>query len=83
MPIMQAAQFGISSVSWSLFERHQEQALKNHSQTLERLAERGGLSCCEALAIIENRRWKRMDPKAAADQLISLNAHVINERGGS
>ncbi len=32
-------------------------AQKNHNQSLERLAERGGLSCEEALAIAERRQW--------------------------
>ncbi len=36
------------------------QALKNHNQTLERLAERGGLSLCEAAAIAEKRSWRAM-----------------------
>ena len=42
---------------WAVIAPHAEQALKNHSQSLERLAERGGLSCCEAAAILEDRRW--------------------------
>lgn len=35
----------------------EKQAKINHGQTLERLAERGGLSACEALAIAEKRKW--------------------------
>lgn len=38
-----------------LFKPHARQASLNHGQTLERLAERGGLSWAEALAIIEDR----------------------------
>jgi hypothetical protein len=36
-----------------LFKPHQRQALHNHGQTLERLAQLGGLSWAEALAILE------------------------------
>lgn len=38
------------SVPWHLVEPHRKQAEKNHSQTLERLAERGGLSWAELFA---------------------------------
>lgn len=40
---------------FELFKPHERQALHNHGQTLERLAELGGLSWAEALAIIEDR----------------------------
>lgn len=33
-----------ASVPWAYAERFREQAQRNHGQTLERLAERGGLS---------------------------------------
>lgn len=36
------------------------QAMENHGQTLERLAERGGLSLDEAAALAEGRRWRHM-----------------------
>lgn len=36
------------------------QAMENHGQTLERLAERGGLSLDEAAAVAERRRWRKM-----------------------
>lgn len=49
------------SIPWGLIAPHEEQALKNHGQTLERLAQRHGLSFCEAVAIIEDRPWRRMD----------------------
>jgi hypothetical protein len=37
---------------------NEQQALINHGQSLGRIAERGGLSPCEALAIINRRRWR-------------------------
>ena len=47
-------------VSWSDIAKHENQARKNHEQTLERLAERGGLSPCEAVAVFEDRWWSAM-----------------------
>lgn len=49
------------SIPWELIAPHEKQAIKNHGQTLERLAERHGLSFCEAVAIIEDRPWKHMN----------------------
>lgn len=41
------------------------QAMENHGQTLERLAERGGLSLDEAAAVAERRRWQKMTAEEA------------------
>jgi hypothetical protein len=35
---------------------HEDQAQRNHGQSLERLAERGGLGVCEMLFILDNKR---------------------------
>jgi hypothetical protein len=48
-------------------------AYQNHSQTLERLARRGGLSPCEAAAVIERRQWRRM-PDAEAVEFVKRYA---------
>lgn len=40
---------------------NEEWAQRNHSQSLTRLAQRGGLSPCEAAAIMQRRPWHRMD----------------------
>jgi hypothetical protein len=50
---------GGPKVPWSLIEPYDEQARKNHSQTLKRLAERGGLSMCEAMAIMSNASYDK------------------------
>ena len=39
-------------VSFDLVKRHEAQAMKNHSQSVERLAERGGLSWLELLLVL-------------------------------
>lgn len=61
-------------IPWHIIAGHESQCQKNHYQTLERIAQRGGFSPAEALAVIENRPWHRMDPQAAVDRLNELVA---------
>jgi hypothetical protein len=61
-----------SAIPWSVIAPFERQAMFNHDQTLERLSERGGLSTCEAIAIIEGRKWKPMDLKTATERLNEL-----------
>jgi hypothetical protein len=44
------------SVPWDLVAPHEARAWKNHWQTLERLAERGGLSPHELVAVLRDER---------------------------
>ena len=53
---------GFTDIPWDLIASHEARAIRNHDQSLQRLAERGGLSPDEALAVIEDRPWHRMDP---------------------
>ena len=41
-------------VPWSLVEPHEAQARANHGQTLERLAQRGGLDPVELYLVLHN-----------------------------
>lgn len=50
----------LRSIPWALIAPHNEQAERNHSQSLRRLAERGGLSPAEAVAVIEGRPWTEL-----------------------
>lgn len=47
-----------SSVPWGLLDPHEHQARLNHSQSLKRLAERGGLAPDEMVAILTGRPWR-------------------------
>ena len=48
---------------WELLAPHDEQEKRNHGgQNLEKLAGRGGLSACEAVAIIEDTDYRKMWP---------------------
>jgi hypothetical protein len=62
----------IAAIPWEIIAKHEKQAFENHSQSLERLRERGGLSACEAVAILEDRRWHPMKEEAAFFRLAQL-----------
>lgn len=47
----------LSEIPFTMLAPHEAQALSNHGQTLNRLAERGGLGAGEAIDILEGRRW--------------------------
>lgn len=57
-----------------------QQAKCNHSQGLDMLAGRGGLSPCEALAIADRRAWHRMDQGEAIKALEAIgSARLAND----
>ena len=60
------------TIPWAIIEKHREQAMKNHYQTLERLAERGGLDWVEVLAVIEDRDWIKMDKEEAEKKVLKI-----------
>jgi hypothetical protein len=60
------------SIPWDLIAPHERQAELNHDQTLMELARRGGLSVTEALAVIEDRSWHRVDVAEAVEKLEHL-----------
>lgn len=77
------------SVPWAFVAPHEAQALRNHGQTLQRLAERGGLSAAEMLAVVTGRTWWEMGKPSdidAAPKLLALLAAfgepAASERAG-
>lgn len=64
----------VIALPWSLLAPHERQAQANHGQSLERLAQRGGLGLCEAVAILEDRRWHRMSRAEANAALVRILA---------
>jgi hypothetical protein len=56
-------------VPWALLALHESQARDNHSQTLERLAFRGGLCPSEMVAILKDRDWESMPDLDAVEEL--------------
>ena len=55
---------------------NEEWAQKNHDQTLDRLAERGGIDVSEALAIIERRNWEKLITSERVAELRLMQAVV-------
>ena len=46
-----------ATVPWEIVAPHQEQAIQNHGQTLEKLHGRGGVSIQELYAILRDRPY--------------------------
>ncbi|MFC5391644.1 hypothetical protein [Bosea vestrisii] len=64
--------FVVAGCPFALIAKHEAQALTNHGQTLERLAERGGLSAAEAVAVLEDRAYRLMPEGEAHIRLAGL-----------
>lgn len=58
---------------WAMVNPHNRQAWRNHNQSLKRLAERGGLSPQELVAVLEDRGWSDM---TLADSVEKLKSHI-------
>lgn len=80
MPIMGSpGALKLPPIPWGIIAPHEMQAQTNHGQTLDRLRERGGLDPTEAVAILENRRWHRMNEIEAIKRLREII--VLQNRG--
>lgn len=51
----------IRDVPWKSVEPYREQAMKNHNQTLEELASRGGLTWEELFAVMAGLSWRQLE----------------------
>ena len=69
----------IKSIPWAVLKPHELQALRNHAQGLDRLASKGGVTPCEAVAIIEGRPWHRMPFGEARDTLMGYVRKAMGE----
>ena len=47
-------------IPYNIIAPHEAQAMRNHDQSLQRLAERGGLDWSEILAVLKDKTWKEM-----------------------
>lgn len=63
------------SIPWEVIAPHEKQAMENHGQTIKRLAERGGLDWTEALAVLEDRRYTKMN----ADDAKKIVLLIVSE----
>ena len=79
---------GGPAIPWSVIEPCEQQAQRNHGQSLQRLAERGGLSVLEAIDVLLFREWDGRtfsyaeSKKANAGALAQLLA-IVKERQAS
>ena len=80
-PIMEGRHHPAKTIPWELIKDHEVQAIRNHQQTLAKLALRGGLSRCEAVAVLEDRQWEPMDEIEADKRLTQLVETWSDGRG--
>jgi hypothetical protein len=72
----------VVAIPWAMIAPHERQARANHYQSLERLAERGGLSADEAVAVLsdtafERRPFKGVDAnRRLAEMLVEFAARM-------
>ena len=57
----------------------EKQAMKNHGQTLERLAERGGICPSEALSIMDGLHWGAVKVCDENDALLARRVKKFKE----
>lgn len=52
----------VSSIPWPMIsdEASERQSQKNHGQTVERIAERGGYSACEAICVMSSMDYQKL-----------------------
>lgn len=67
-----------ASIDWQLVVDHGGQAYKNHRQSVERLAERGGLSWVELYAVLNNQQWQKIDENEAIIACRSIEAKYLS-----
>lgn len=71
--LRQSGQCGlIVAIPWELIKPHEKQAQANHRQSIATLANRGGLTACEALAVIEDRPYRQMSWCEANSKLAAM-----------
>jgi hypothetical protein len=66
-----------ASIDFALVADHGKQAQANHYQTVERLAQRGGLSWCELYAVLHNKPWQKMDTNDAMVACRALESRYL------
>lgn len=72
-PILQSVYNGIKlTVPLEAVEAHARQADINHGQSVKRLADRGGLSWSELAAVLEDRKWRKMDLDDAHETVMRI-----------
>lgn len=71
------------AIPWELVAPHESQALANHSQTLERLNERGGLDPRELYGVMNGYKWRELDKLDINTCIEWLNEAILAYRVSS
>lgn len=77
-PILKPILGHARTIPWEMIAPHDRQAKINHDQTLDRLAERGGLGYSEAIAILKDEKWKPLPELEAARELNQMVSEHYN-----
>lgn len=80
MPVMHNKH--LRMVPMDMLAPFEAQAIRNHGQTLNRLAERGGMSSSEILAVLEGRKWGEVKSCEANDLLLKRRADAFSKNKG-
>lgn len=64
------------TIPWEVIAPCEHWAKQNHDQTLERLAERGGLSLTEMVAVLEGRRLRDVRHLPPVEALERVNQAI-------
>ena len=73
-----------SRIPWDAIAPYEGQAQENHSQSLERLAERGGLDPIEAFFVMTGRSWLNVQTPVSDDlekQACAFLEQLVRDRG--
>ncbi len=69
-------------VPFALVAGCEAQAQRNHGQTLQRLAERGGLSLTELCAVLDGRSWLPWSPTPESELIAFIHARIRTLNAG-
>lgn len=70
---------GLREVPWNFVETARTRIESNHGQTLERLAQRGGLDWCELLYGLENKKLDFSITKINVQECMNKVLVLLNE----
>ena len=78
-PVIQT--FPEEFIPYDIIAPHEGQALENHVQTLQQLAERGGLDWAEILAILRGKRRSFVYDISRDEAKAAVLAYIEEKRG--
>ncbi len=63
-------------VPWGMIAPYEDRAQSNHGQSLERLADRGGLSPGEFLSVVNDKRWSEYSGLTMREATSRINYRI-------